>query len=101
MIGCNRIRFIFTWMALLSPITHLHVQWEILNQGTSGSLNTIDFVSENIGWVNGEEGILYKTEDRGETWRSLPLDENRLVGLFDFINEFIGWGAFYEREAEK
>ena len=34
----------------------LVAQWEVVNEG--GYFTTIDFVSENVGWVGGYETLL-------------------------------------------
>ncbi len=68
-------------------------QWQILNEGIQGSLNASDFVNENVGWIAGEEGVMLKTEDGGQNWRSLPQVGNWNIRLIDFINDSIGWAA--------
>jgi hypothetical protein len=65
-------RFIGALLLCFILAGELNGQWEILNQGTTEALNAIDFVSENVGWIAGDEGILLKTEDNGQTWRFLP-----------------------------
>jgi photosystem II stability/assembly factor-like uncharacterized protein len=68
-------------------------RWEQLTGWETGQfpLNTIDFVNENIGWIGSDDALL-KTEDGGETWTSIPLDENIGFDLIDFIDESVGWG---------
>jgi len=78
-------------------------QWEILNQGMPGrfqSLQTVDFISEEVGWIanrfrsdsqEGWGGNLYKTEDGGETWDLIYTDENLSFDFIDFINDSLGW----------
>ena len=66
-------------------------QWEILNEGFRGSINTIDFVNDNIGWIAGRNGTFLKTTDGGENWNSIPINENWHINQIDFINETVGW----------
>ena len=59
-------KFIIALLVLI-PLS-LNAQWEILNEGFKGSINTIDFVNENVGWIAGSNGTLVKTIDGGENW---------------------------------
>jgi photosystem II stability/assembly factor-like uncharacterized protein len=63
-------------------------QWEILNEG--GDFQTIDFVSDNVGWIAGE-GTLLKTEDGGETWNIVSLPEEIYFDKIDFCDDSIAW----------
>jgi photosystem II stability/assembly factor-like uncharacterized protein len=77
-------------LLILLPLS-LNAQWEILNEGFKGSINTIDFVDEYIGWIAGSNGTLLKTNDGGENWDTVPIDENWDITQIDFINESVGW----------
>lgn len=83
--------FILTSLTFLIIATNLKGQWEILNEGVNGVVNSIDFVNENVGWIACLHSIL-KTEDGGETWKSIYLDDQLRIYHIDFYNEFIGWG---------
>ena len=58
-------------------------------------------MNDDVGWM-AAGGSLLKTEDGGETWESIPLDDNISINLFDFINESVGWavGGFYDEIEE-
>ncbi len=71
----------------------LNGQWQILNEGVKGNLNAIDFVNEKMGWVAGDDGVLLKTEDGGQTWLPLPQDGNQDISIIDFLNNSIGWAV--------
>jgi photosystem II stability/assembly factor-like uncharacterized protein len=98
-IGGNMKRFIFTLMTLLILIANLQGQWEILNEGITGSLNTIDFVNDRIGWMAGgdecnplgQKASLFKTEDAGESWHPLVVEGDFSIAMIDFINDSVGW----------
>ena len=79
-------------LILISP---LYGQWEILYQGI-GVVKNIDFVDDQIGWISGKQGTLLKTENGGQTWRFLPLDERWDFHLIDFYNKSVGWAVIYE-----
>jgi photosystem II stability/assembly factor-like uncharacterized protein len=69
-------------------------QWEIINEGFKGWINTIDFVNENVGWIAGSNGTLLKTSDGGENWVDiLSSNENWNLSQVDFINESVGWAV--------
>jgi len=85
------IRFTCTLVIFLSLFAHLQGQWEIWNEGVKGSINTIDFVNETIGWIAGTEGLLLKTRDGGESWHPIPLDKNWFIHNIDFVNDSVGW----------
>jgi photosystem II stability/assembly factor-like uncharacterized protein len=89
--GGNMKRFIYTLIALLIVMTNLQAQWEILNEGVKGSLNAIDFINENVGWIGGSEGLLFKTQDGGQIWYPILLDKNWSINKIDFINDSLGW----------
>ena len=77
-------------LLVLIPL-NFTAQWEILNEGFKGSINTIDFVNENIGWIAGSNGTLSKTTDGGENWINIPIDEIWNISQIDFFNESVGW----------
>ena len=84
-------KIIFTIAILVLIPQSLIAQWEILNEGFKGSINTIDFVNENVGWIAGSNGTLVKTIDGGENWITIPIAENWNISQIDFINESVGW----------
>ena len=42
-----------------------------------------------------------KTEDGGETWNFLPIEENYSIQMIDFINESDGWAIGWAYDVEK
>jgi photosystem II stability/assembly factor-like uncharacterized protein len=82
---------IFYTLFVLLPLS-LNAQWEIVNEGFKGWINTIDFVNENVGWIGGGwPGTLLKTNDGGENWITIQIDESWNISQIDFINESVGW----------
>jgi len=93
--------FIITVITCLILVGRLFGQWEILNAGIKGSLNDIDFVNEEIGWIACDESSLLKTEDGGQNWRFLSQVGSWNIHIIDFINDSIGWGAAADWTTDK
>jgi photosystem II stability/assembly factor-like uncharacterized protein len=77
----------------------LNAQWEILNEGFKGQINSIDFVNDNVGWIAGRSGTLVKTTDGGENWINITINESWNISTIDFVDESIGWlirGAYVD-----
>jgi len=92
------ISIFFLFIAVVSINAQDSGNWEILNEGES--YRDIDFIDENIGWISGK-GIILKTEDGGDTWSSLFMDNNWIIEDIDFVNESIGWArGLYRDEIE-
>ena len=62
--------------------------WRILTSGTSGSLQSVCFLTDQIGWVAGRDvipfagidsGVLFFTDNGGETWN--PISSCELPAL--------------------
>ena len=43
------------------------VSWKAIDAGTDFALFSIDFASDKVGWIVGQEGLILKTIDGGET----------------------------------
>ncbi len=80
--------YIFLFLLLIFN-SSLNGQWEILNKGQF--VRSIDFVNDDIGWIAGSDKLL-KTEDGGESWYSIPIDEDWSIQRIEFINDTLGWG---------
>ncbi|MBP6976782.1 MAG: hypothetical protein KBB71_00520 [Lentimicrobiaceae bacterium] len=65
--------------------------WVNFSQPMEDLTYDIFFISPYRGWF-GSEGIVYFTDDVGETWseRTLPDGAGRVVDMF-FINDTLGW----------
>jgi photosystem II stability/assembly factor-like uncharacterized protein len=66
--------------------------------GPVGTYNSIYFIDDDEGWVNGNSGILGHTENGGTTWTpqiNPDLDRRALYDLF-FQNENKGWAVGYD-----
>jgi len=43
-------------------------EWESVNSGTNEQLNSISFATSSIGFIGGNDSLLLKTTDGGDTW---------------------------------
>ena len=61
--------------------------------GPAGTYNSIFFINDDEGWVNGDSGLLGHTEDGGNTWTSQSNTSwNALYDVF-FLNTEVGWSV--------
>jgi photosystem II stability/assembly factor-like uncharacterized protein len=56
-------------------------------------INSIDFVSDMIGYASGREGLIVKTEDGGETWTEQESGSDKNLVDIAFFNENTGFAA--------
>lgn len=78
----------------------VHAQnWFQIPTGTGKQLNTIDFPSSTVGYIGGNDSLLLKTIDGGQTWQEVnysgitfyPNGEH--IVKLQFITETIGFAA--------
>jgi photosystem II stability/assembly factor-like uncharacterized protein len=93
------ITILFSIFFLFIDFVNVNAQdtgkWEILNRGFLGDNFSIDFVSEDVGWLSSSN-VLLKTENSGQTWTTLPLDENWIFEKIDFVSFFTGWAIVWD-----
>jgi len=87
----KKIIFIFTFTFLV--FNNLNAQWKIIQDGFIGGANNLDFVNDSVGWINGWGNVIHKTNNAGENWNSILLDDNMYLYDIDFINESTGWAT--------
>jgi photosystem II stability/assembly factor-like uncharacterized protein len=90
-----KIFFLFNMFIQIPPLCAQNTgQWEVLNEvGIAGiyyDIPRIQFTNEDVGWIASRH-LLYKTEDGGENWSFLPLDENWDFRGFKFRNDTLGY----------
>jgi len=93
------ILFIVLIICFLSPV--VNGQWDLLNSGFKGRLNSIDFVDHQTGWIAGDAGTLLLTLDGGETWIDIFSDEDLHFRQIDFINKNDGWAIAWDGNSDQ
>ena len=72
--------------------------WFQVPVATDKRLNDIDFVSNNIGYIGGNDSTLLKTIDGGQTWTQVTHSGIATFGPYhfvdiDFVDELNGWAT--------
>jgi photosystem II stability/assembly factor-like uncharacterized protein len=58
------------------------------------ALQGLDFVDTNTGWVGGNEGLVMRTTDGGQSWTRLPFPVSNIqVDGIDFLDDQVGWAT--------
>lgn len=88
---------LFSCALLIGAVTAAQTTWYQIATGTHKKLNTIDFSSANVGYIGGNDSLLLKTTDGGQTWSKLAvsgvtfnLGGKNIVNL-DFPTDSIGY----------
>ncbi|MPR36107.1 YCF48-related protein [Salmonirosea aquatica] len=63
--------------------------WQPQYFPTTGDVNKIQFLDQNVGYARGGE-LLYKTTNGGNSWQAVPLPESFPVN-FSFVDADFGW----------
>jgi photosystem II stability/assembly factor-like uncharacterized protein len=68
-------------------------QWTNINSPTDLQISGVSFVSNDIGYIGGSEGIIYKTEDGGENWTPQVSGITANIFSMTFTDEMNGHAA--------
>lgn len=72
--------------------------WEPAHVGEDIKLNSVYFVSAEVGWVAGDKGSIFHTRDGGKTWKAQlggdPGSSADPVKDLQFLDEKTGWAVF-------
>jgi len=66
------------------------LNWITKTVPTNNYLRAVFFISEEIGWVGGNDGALFKTTDGGDSWEPKDITSEGIYSIF-FINSNLGW----------
>ena len=57
------------------------------------NLYAVEFVSDEVGFIAGYSGSVFKTEDGGETWGAIYIGANELIRHLSFVDDTNGWAV--------
>src|SRR5687768_13877794 len=84
---------------LFSLGVNAQTTWYEIPTGTTKKLNTIHFPSSTVGYIGGNDSLLLKTIDGGETWNPVAFTGvtfypggEHIINL-KFVSETIGYMA--------
>ncbi len=78
-------------MALCYLTTDAGVNWNQIIVSPINKLNSVFFADENIGWILGDDGVIFKTTNGGFSWVFMPYNGNVDWYSTSFINTSTGW----------
>ena len=74
--------FLFTLFITIPIILLCQTDWTLLNSGTTQDLNSIDFSDEDNGLIVGDNGLILRTINGGDTWNIITSGvSNNLNGV--------------------
>ncbi len=90
-------KLVLAFFVLQIGVGFAQTNWYEINTGTTKKLNTINFPTSLVGYIGGNDSLLLKSTDGGETWNELaysgvtyyPGDEHILN--LKFVTENIGY----------
>ena len=73
--------------------------WERIAEGQAFATSDMEFLSENVGWTCGASGEIHRTDDGGETWRSVELPAYYYITDMDWVEDSpnVGWAVEWAR----
>lgn len=79
----------YSTYGIIAKSTNSGISWDTLT--FSNALNSVSFLNNNIGYISGSNGSVYKTIDGGNQWSQLitGVTENLLSCLF--LNDTVGF----------
>ncbi|GAB4369171.1 MAG: hypothetical protein Kow0042_10720 [Calditrichia bacterium] len=93
-LGCPTFKIILILFTLIWT-THTCSQdgWELKNSQTSEHIFAVDFVDSAHGWFVGAKGIVFHSQDGGETWTPQNSFITSNLNAVSFVNDSLGWAA--------
>jgi photosystem II stability/assembly factor-like uncharacterized protein len=101
----NKITLFFLFV-LCIPTGTIYAQWEVKHVSeTNTTLNVIKCYNEDIGFAMGNDGLVLKSTDQGESWMDIDALVEGNIMDFDFISAdvmvLVSTGIFGNAEFER
>lgn len=61
--------------------------WQQKNSGTSQNLIQINFPSQSVGYIAGNQNQILKTTDAGETWTAITIDNINAISTMSCVSD--------------
>lgn len=74
-----------TRKAAIRHTTNAGATWTVQDKGIN-DLHAVHFVNANVGYVGGDNGVLFRTEDAGSTWKLLDSGTSEPIIDISFLN---------------
>ena len=88
-----RLLLITATLAVFASFS-LYAQWIVVNEPDfDGYLQDVHFVSADLGWLVGDDGMIYKTEDGGLEWTQQNSGTTKDLCKIFFVDENVGWAG--------
>lgn len=78
---------------------HAQTQWYEIPSNTTEHLRAIDFPTDDIGYIAGDEGVMLKSTNGGADWSpvnysgiQVPIGQPQFLDI-DFVNETVGFAV--------
>ncbi len=68
-------------------------QWNRIDSITHGSINSINFINADTGFVYAQPGVIWRTANGGQAWDSIPLNFTGYLHDMAFANPSVGYAV--------
>lgn len=84
-------KFITLLMILLGSLQTANADWVKRNTNSFAWFRDIQWVSSNVGWISGTDGVLLSTTDGGTNWAQTKKFTTDALIQVHFVDEQNGW----------
>ncbi len=81
-----KTKILFFLLILLPVILTCQTDWILLDSGTTQNLNSVYFFDANIGLIVGDNGLILRTTNGGETWDNITSATSNHLNGVSFVN---------------
>jgi len=74
--------------------------WGMIGVEGAKRMDSVDFVDSEVGWIVGVDGLIFRTDDGGRSWRRQESGvTNRRLTHVQFLDRDYGWITFLREAA--